>query len=79
MVTAFMYVLLRDLKMNVREMHSRKPQLYRSRICEEYRESKNIILVTSDVSARGMNYPDVTLVIQVTQHYLLYCLRCGVI
>ncbi|KAG1361279.1 DEAD-box ATP-dependent RNA helicase 48 [Cocos nucifera] len=65
MVTAFMYVLLRDLKMNVREMHSRKPQLYRSRISEEFRESKNIILVTSDVSARGVNYPDVTLVIQV--------------
>ncbi|CAL9112479.1 unnamed protein product [Musa textilis] len=65
MVAAFMYVLLRDLKMNVREMHSRKPQLYRSRISDEFRESKCIILVTSDVSARGMNYPDVTLVIQV--------------
>lgn len=60
-----MYVLLRDLKMNVREMHSRKPQLYRTRISDEFRESKCIILVTSDVSSRGMNYPDVTLVIQV--------------
>lgn len=65
MVTAFMHVLLRDLKMNVREIHSRKPQLYRTRISEEFRESKNMILVTSDVSARGMNYPDITLVIQV--------------
>ncbi|WOK94856.1 DEAD-box ATP-dependent RNA helicase 48-like [Canna indica] len=65
MVTAFLYVLLRDLKMNVREMHSRKPQLYRTRISDEFRESKCIILVTSDVSARGMDYPDVTLVIQV--------------
>ncbi|PKA55668.1 DEAD-box ATP-dependent RNA helicase 48 [Apostasia shenzhenica] len=65
MVTAFTYVLLKDLKLNVREMHSRKPQLYRSRISDEFRESKHIILVTSDVSARGMNYPDVTLVIQV--------------
>ncbi|KAJ8490472.1 hypothetical protein OPV22_012193 [Ensete ventricosum] len=65
MVAAFMYVLLRDLKMNVREMHSRKPQLYRTRISDEFRESKCIILVTSDVSARGMNYPDVSLVIQV--------------
>lgn len=51
--------------MNVREMHSRKPQLYRTRISDEFRESKRLILVTSDVSARGMNYPDVTLVVQV--------------
>ncbi|XP_074563562.1 DEAD-box ATP-dependent RNA helicase 48-like [Curcuma longa] len=65
MVTAFLYVILRDLKMNVREIHSRKPQLYRTRISDEFRESKCIILVTSDVSARGMDYPDVTLVVQV--------------
>ncbi|KAM7254470.1 hypothetical protein ACFE04_003850 [Oxalis oulophora] len=51
--------------MNVRELHSRKPQIYRARISEEFKESKKLILVTSDVSARGMNYPDVTLVIQV--------------
>ncbi|XP_072967753.1 DEAD-box ATP-dependent RNA helicase 48-like [Typha angustifolia] len=65
MVTAFMYIMLRELKMNVREIHSRKPQLYRTRISDEFRESKRLILVTSDVSARGINYPDVTLVIQV--------------
>lgn len=66
MGAAFMYVLLRDLKMNVREMHSRKPQLYRARISDEFRESKRLILVTSDVSSRGVHYPNVTLVIQVT-------------
>ncbi|KAJ4955802.1 hypothetical protein NE237_012585 [Protea cynaroides] len=65
MVTSLMFLLLRELKMNVREMHSRKPQIYRTRISDEFRESKRLILVTSDVSARGMNYPDVTLVIQV--------------
>lgn len=65
MVTSLMFLLLRELKMNVREMHSRKPQLYRTRISDEFRESKRLILVTSDVSARGMDYPDVTLVIQV--------------
>lgn len=53
------------MKMNVREMHSRKPQLYRTRISDEFKQSRRLILVTSDVSARGMNYPDVTLVIQV--------------
>lgn len=65
MVAAFMYVFLRDLKMNVREIHSRKPQLYRTRISDEFRESKRLILVSSDVSARGVHYPDVTLVMQV--------------
>ncbi|KAJ0049505.1 hypothetical protein Pint_16100 [Pistacia integerrima] len=65
MVTSLLYLLLREMKMNVREIHSRKPQLYRTRISDEFRESKRLILVTSDVSARGMNYPDVTLVVQV--------------
>lgn len=65
MVTSLMYLLLREMKLNVREMHTRKPQLSRTRISEEFKESKRLILVTSDVSSRGMNYPDVTLVIQV--------------
>ncbi|EOY24674.1 DEA(D/H)-box RNA helicase family protein isoform 4, partial [Theobroma cacao] len=65
MVTSLVYLLLREMNMNVREIHSRKPQLYRTRISDEFRESGRLILVTSDVSARGMDYPDVTLVIQV--------------
>lgn len=65
MVTSLMYLLLREMKLNVREMHTRKPQLSRTRISEEFKESKRLILVTSDVSSRGINYPDVTLVIQV--------------
>lgn len=65
MVTSLLYLLLQEMKMNVREIHSRKPQIYRTRISDEFKESKRLILVTSDVSSRGMNYPDVTLVIQV--------------
>ncbi|CAL9030038.1 unnamed protein product [Prunus brigantina] len=65
MVTSLLFHVLREMKMNVKEMHSRKPQLYRTRISEEFKVSKRLILVTSDVSARGMNYPDVSLVIQV--------------
>ncbi|KAL8150445.1 hypothetical protein V2J09_020253 [Rumex salicifolius] len=65
MVTSLMYMLFREMQLNVRELHSRKPQLYRSRISEEFKQSKRIILISSDVSARGMNYPDVTLVLQV--------------
>ncbi|CAL0307956.1 unnamed protein product [Lupinus luteus] len=64
MVTKLVAELLAKLKLNVREIHSRKPQSYRTRVSEEFRKSKRIILVTSDVSARGVDYPDVTLVIQ---------------
>jgi len=76
MVTSLMYNLLREMKMNVREMHSRKPQLYRTRISDEFRESKQLILVSSDVSSRGMNYPDVTLVVQVCLHILICFPSC---
>ncbi|GJS15683.1 phospholipase D zeta 1-like protein isoform X1 [Tanacetum coccineum] len=53
-----------QMRMYVRGIHSRKPPLYRTRVSEEFKEAKKLILVTSDVSARGMNYPDVSLVIQ---------------
>ncbi|KAG4379670.1 hypothetical protein GLYMA_16G025700v4 [Glycine max] len=65
MVTRLVAELLGELNLNVREIHSRKPQSYRTRVSEEFRRSKGLILVTSDVSARGVDYPDVTLVIQV--------------
>ncbi|XP_021851694.2 DEAD-box ATP-dependent RNA helicase 31 [Spinacia oleracea] len=64
MVTRLVADLLGELNMNVREIHSRKPQSYRTRVSDEFRKSKGIILVTSDVSARGVDYPDVSLVIQ---------------
>ncbi|XP_052193126.1 DEAD-box ATP-dependent RNA helicase 31-like [Diospyros lotus] len=65
MVTRLVADLLGELNLNVREIHSRKPQNYRTRVSDEFRKSKGLILVTSDVSARGVDYPDVTLVIQV--------------
>lgn len=65
MVTRLVANLLAELKLNVREIHSRKPQSYRTKVSEEFRKSKGLILVTSDVSARGVDYPDVTLVVQV--------------
>lgn len=67
MVTRLVADLLGELKLNVREIHSRKPQSYRTRVSDEFRKSKGLILVTSDVSARGVDYPDVTLVIQVNR------------
>ncbi|OMP08623.1 hypothetical protein COLO4_06298 [Corchorus olitorius] len=65
MVTKLVANLLGELNLNIREIHSRKPQSYRTRVSDEFRKSKGLILVTSDVSARGVDYPDVTLVIQV--------------
>ncbi|XP_024995603.1 probable DEAD-box ATP-dependent RNA helicase 48 isoform X2 [Cynara cardunculus var. scolymus] len=65
MMTSLMFSLLREMKMSVREIHSRKPQLYRTRVSDEFKEARQLILITSEVSARGMNYPDVSLVIQV--------------
>ncbi|KAL6982091.1 DEAD-box ATP-dependent RNA helicase 31 [Sarracenia purpurea var. burkii] len=65
MVTRLVADLLGELNLNVREIHSRKPQSHRTRISDEFRKSKGLILVTSDVSARGVDYPDVTLVLQV--------------
>ncbi|KAL2468858.1 DEAD-box ATP-dependent RNA helicase 31-like [Forsythia ovata] len=65
MVTKFVADLLMKLNLNVREIHSRKPQSYRNRISDEFRKSKGLVLVTSDVSARGVDYPDVTLVVQI--------------
>ncbi|XP_020587921.1 DEAD-box ATP-dependent RNA helicase 31-like [Phalaenopsis equestris] len=64
MVTKLVADLLAELNLNVREMHSRKAQNYRTRVSKEFRESKGLILVSSDVSARGVDYPDVTLVVQ---------------
>uniref|UniRef100_A0A453S5Q7 ATP-dependent RNA helicase n=1 Tax=Aegilops tauschii subsp. strangulata TaxID=200361 RepID=A0A453S5Q7_AEGTS len=63
-VTSLVAELLSELKLNVREIHSRKPQSYRTRISKEFKESKGLILVSSDVSARGVDYPNVTLVLQ---------------
>lgn len=49
----------------VLEIHSRKSQGARTRASEDFRTSRSAILFSSDVTARGMDYPDVTLVVQV--------------
>jgi ATP-dependent RNA helicase MSS116 len=47
------------------EIHSRKSQNYRTRAADEFRHSPSGLLFSSDVSARGVDYPGVTLVVQV--------------
>ncbi|VAH61757.1 unnamed protein product [Triticum turgidum subsp. durum] len=65
MVTKLVAEILSQLKLNIREIHSRKSQSARTKVSDEFRKSKGLILVSSDVSARGVDYPDVSLVIQV--------------
>lgn len=79
MVTKLVADFLSRLGLNIREIHSRKAQNYRSRVSEEFRQSKGLILVSSDVSARGVDYPDVTLVIQVIFLVYLFTSTCTVI
>ncbi|VAH77612.1 unnamed protein product [Triticum turgidum subsp. durum] len=65
MVTKLVAEILSQLKLNIREIHSRKSQSARTKVSDEFRKSKGLILVSSDVSARGVDYRDVSLVIQV--------------
>jgi len=53
------------LGIDVIEIHSKKSQGYRNKASEKFRTAKRGALFTSDVSARGVDYPDVTSVIQV--------------
>ncbi|KAL2918341.1 hypothetical protein HK105_202268 [Polyrhizophydium stewartii] len=51
--------------MDVLEIHSGLTQAGRSRVAERFRSARSAVLFTSDVSARGVDYPGVTLVVQV--------------
>lgn len=52
------------LGIDVIELHSRKSQGYRNQASEKFRNAKTGVLFTSDVSARGVDYPNVSGVIQ---------------
>ncbi|CAB4385056.1 uncharacterized protein OCT59_005414 [Rhizophagus irregularis] len=52
--------------MEIFELHSGLSQMQRSRVSDRFRRSRqNAVLVTSDVSARGVDYPGVTMVLQI--------------
>ncbi|RKP10127.1 P-loop containing nucleoside triphosphate hydrolase protein, partial [Thamnocephalis sphaerospora] len=51
---------------NIFEIHSKRDQKQRARVADRFRDAHGpAILFTSDVSARGVDYPGVTLVVQV--------------
>lgn len=64
-VTGFMAELFSAAGLNIVEMHSRKSQGYRTTASEKFRTGKKILMFSSDVTARGMDYPGVTFVLQV--------------
>jgi len=47
------------------EIHSRKSQNFRTKQSNEFRKTKMCIMFSSDVSARGMDYPEVDIIIQI--------------
>jgi ATP-dependent RNA helicase MSS116 len=54
----------RGLGRRVLEIHSKKNQGNRSNTSDRFRQMKKGVMFTSDVSARGVDYPDVTHVLQ---------------
>ena len=65
MVSFYTKLFEEGLRIPVGELHSRKSQSYRTRVADEFRNASKGILFTTDVSARGVDYPGVTHVIQV--------------
>jgi ATP-dependent RNA helicase MSS116, mitochondrial len=65
--TALFNALPSEITFNlpIYELHSRKSQSFRTRTAVDFRTAKEAILFTSDVSARGVDYPGVTDVVQV--------------
>jgi ATP-dependent RNA helicase MSS116 len=53
-----------ESKEHLWEIHSRMSQSSRTRASNSFREANRGILFSSDVSARGLDYPDVSLVVQ---------------
>lgn len=65
-ITQFYCALFNALGVPVLEMHSRKSQAQRTRAADQFRAATRCVMFSSDVSARGVDYPDVSLVVQVS-------------
>ncbi|CAM9901402.1 unnamed protein product, partial [Scytosiphon promiscuus] len=64
-LTQFYAELCNLMGFPVLEIHSRKSQGHRNKVSDQFRNGQGLVMFTSDVSARGMDYPDVSAVIQV--------------
>ncbi|KAL8911909.1 MAG: hypothetical protein Q9171_002993 [Xanthocarpia ochracea] len=64
-VALFAEVFQRQLGLEVFELHSRLSQSARTRTTDIFKTAKTGIMFASDVIGRGMDFPDVSLVVQV--------------
>lgn len=64
MVIFFSKLFRNHLHQNVLEIHAKKSQDQRTSASNKYRKMKGGVMFTSDVSARGVDYPGVTHVVQ---------------
>ena len=55
--------LFASMGIQAMELHSKKDQRVRARTSDRFRAAQSALLFTSDVSARGVDYPNVTLVV----------------
>lgn len=63
--TGYFSEFFESIGVPIHEIHSRKSQSARTKTSEAFRKADTAIMFSSDVSARGMDYPDVTFVLQV--------------
>lgn len=64
-VVQFTTDVLQTMGLDILQIHSKMDQANRVRVSDKFRKSRSSILCTTDVSARGVDYPNVTMVIQV--------------
>jgi len=64
--TQFVASVLRAVEGSPRvlEIHSRVSQKLRDSAADDFRNSKQVVMLSSDVSARGVDYPDISMVVQ---------------
>lgn len=61
----FSTAVMKEMGLDVLEIHSRRTAGERTHASDTFREHTRQVLLSSDVSARGVDYPDVSLVLQV--------------
>lgn len=61
----FLTAVLSEMGLEVMEIHSRIKQSKRTSTSDAFRTATSAILLSSDISARGVDYPNISLVIQI--------------
>ena len=69
MVAFFSDIMREVVGIDVMELHSKKTQSMRNRVSGQFRDADTGLLFTSDVSARGVDYPGVSHVVQVSNGF----------